>query len=131
MGVARYRTYACSLNLLPRREFDKINLSALQGDHQVVATATRGLVAFRSGRVDEGRASYLQAIEMAGQYEQRLRAMATIYYAREEMLASTTEAIKAMELANDVSKGIKDAVFREVFQRELGSKNEKVSSVPR
>ena len=99
--------------------FDQINLSKVQGAQEVVVTATEGLLAFRSGRVVEGRAHYLRAIEMASQYPRRYKIMASIYYAREEMVAKTVEAAKARELALELSSEVKDADVHKIVEREL------------
>ncbi len=106
--------------------FDQINLSKVLGAQEVVVTATEGLLAFRSGRIAEGRAHYLRAIEMASQYPKRYKIMASIYYAREEMLAKTIEAAKARELALELSSEVKDADVHKVVERELLDTNARI-----
>lgn len=71
--------------------------------------ATAGLIAFRRGSTEEGRALYRQAMDLAkGQQYRKHRAVAAIYLAREEILARSPEAEKAVELANNETRSIKN-----------------------
>ncbi len=112
-----------------QKAFDLIDLSSVEGVHQVVVTATKGLLAFRSGNVIEGRFLYLNAIENASKYFKRLKIMASIYYAREELLARTTEAEKAKRKAFEYSEEVKSKDVRAIVERELGEKTSTSASV--
>lgn len=64
-------------------------------------TATTGLIAFRKGRIHEGRAKYREAIALANQL--RLpdsKAMALGYLTREELLAGTAEGVTMLMEVN-------------------------------
>lgn len=78
-----------SLACLGRIEEAQATLSALasgvpDGETNITLTATRGLVAFRAGRVNEGRLFYDIAIARI-QSNQRLKALAMLHYALEEL----------------------------------------------
>jgi tetratricopeptide (TPR) repeat protein len=104
--------------------FGRIDLLNLPAKLQVPVTATSGLIAFRSGRVAEGRAKYLKAIELAERGGKELQAMAAIYYAREEKLAKTLDAVKARERVLNEIENLESARVRTVFERELGEGTE-------
>ena len=72
-------------------------------DAAIAWTATRGLLAFRGNRVEEGRKLYRDAIELAKR-DERMRAFAAAFLAREEILARTTEARAALTLALEMSR---------------------------
>lgn len=96
-----------------------INEIELAREEEIVVTATKGLIAFRSGNVAKGRADYLKAMELAGNDLKKLRATACIYLAREEYLAQTVEAPKALERALEESKYIRDKDFQAILTREV------------
>jgi tetratricopeptide (TPR) repeat protein len=102
-----------------QKAFGQIDMSKVKGEKLVVVTATKGLLAFRAGKVLEGRSLYLEAIELASEYNQRYKAMAAIYLAREEMRANTIEATKAREIALELSHKLKEADVQAVVDREL------------
>ena len=65
-----------------------------------VLTATRGLVAFRLGHHDEGRALYRDAVELLrARRENDHAALAALMLAREEVLAGTDQASVAYQAA--------------------------------
>jgi tetratricopeptide (TPR) repeat protein len=101
------------------KAFEQIDKTKATGAEQVVLTATRGLLAFRCGRLEEGRSNYLAAIDEASHHFSRLKIMASIYLAREEMLARTPHAKKARENALELAKAVKDADIQQVIDREL------------
>jgi tetratricopeptide (TPR) repeat protein len=70
------------------------------GQPTVALTATHGLVCFRAGLIEEGRALYLKAIESAG-HGTKQRALAALFLAREEILSSTAFAGQALERAEE------------------------------
>ncbi|MGI8837578.1 MAG: tetratricopeptide repeat protein [Pyrinomonadaceae bacterium] len=75
----------------------------------IAIIATAGLIAFRRGSADEGRALYRQAMNMAkAQEHKKQRAIAAIYLAREEILIKSSEAEKAFELANKESRSLNE-----------------------
>lgn len=83
-----------------REYFNQIVRSELALHEKIIVTATEGLLRFREGFPDEGRAMYLQAIETArGPEFQHLRARAAGYLAREELLVQSSDAHKAYERA--------------------------------
>ena len=76
-------------------------------DQREAATllATQGLVAFREGRVNEGRASYSAAVESLARKRDRERAaLAAVFWAREEILAGSEKAAVAVLAAQAAAK---------------------------
>lgn len=66
----------------------------------VALVATRGLLAYRSGRVDEGRNLYRRAMALARTNRRpELEAMAEIMYAREEVSIASPESADAVARA--------------------------------
>jgi len=80
-----------------RRHLAEIELDSLTDEQQRVLTATRGLIAFRSGDISEGRRLYLDTIKRADSIG--LRAIAAVLLAREEILAHTDLASAARAAA--------------------------------
>jgi Tfp pilus assembly protein PilF len=65
---------------------DQIHLSSVENlNNRACLVATRGLAHYRNGQINEGRALYLQAIELA--QDQGFRQLALLNYVREELLA--------------------------------------------
>jgi hypothetical protein len=93
-----------------KEEFDKIERDQVKElSHEIAITATQGLLEFRSGNPLAGRARYTQAIALASGEEFRTsRALASIYLAREELLAQTENALKALELASREIRRLSD-----------------------
>lgn len=80
----------------------------------ITLLATQGLVMFRRGQASEGRLLYEEAIARARQQSlQKYVSLATIYLAREELLADSEEKIKALHRAVDESRkcGDKDLLM--------------------
>ena len=65
---------------------------------KVHLVATRGLLAFRRGKVEEGRVLYLQALEMAA-FDHHLKGMAAIHLALEELRLDPRRGIDAARQA--------------------------------
>jgi tetratricopeptide (TPR) repeat protein len=89
---------------------ESLDLAAsLEGNEhdRALLTATRGLVAFRSGRQEEGRNLYKSAIDQF-RSDNHLIALCTAFWAREEVLAHTEFAEGALSQAESASKRAKD-----------------------
>jgi tetratricopeptide (TPR) repeat protein len=73
-----------------------INIAKLEPGDRIAKLATQGLISFREGRPEEGRALYHQAIDVAAApaYAQ-LKQMAMMYLAFQEIEAGTSLALKA------------------------------------
>ncbi|GAA1650609.1 hypothetical protein GCM10009744_47780 [Kribbella alba] len=73
---------------------------------QAVTEATRGLVDFRSGNTQAGRARYQDSVSTFRRNEDSYRAaLATFLWAREELIAGTPEALNVLEDATKVGSG--------------------------
>lgn len=69
--------------------------------------ATKGLIEFRRGHRDEGRRLYAEAIETFNRPEMsKMRALAAVFLAREELFAKTPEADAASIRAEQFLKGL-------------------------
>lgn len=90
----------------------------------VTWTATRGLVAFRQGKFEEGRRLYLEAIWRSERDGLR-RAYAAAFLAREELIARTGQEAPALAFARKAAQGIDSVALRSLMarleQRMLGS----------
>ncbi len=79
----------------------------MHGDStDITILATRGLISFRKGSIEEGRNLYLRAMELAKQYSiDKYYIHAALYLAREEILAGTEHAsaatLRGMEAARN------------------------------
>lgn len=103
------------------------NIRELAQGMAIIATA--GLIAFRRGSTEEGRALYRQAMDMAkGPEYRKQRAIAAIYLAREETLSGSREAEKAVQLANKEASGINDADVDVILNNVLGQKSQAASA---
>jgi tetratricopeptide (TPR) repeat protein len=82
-----------------------INEAAMADLSTVTLLATKGLVCFRKGMVDQGRGFYLQAMQEARRRGLRKHyALAAAYLAREETIANTSRSAHALEEAVSASK---------------------------
>lgn len=71
----------------------------------VTLMATKGLVCFRKGQTEQGRTLYLRAIELARRrFMYKHAALATVYLAREEVIANTPLKTQALQRAVSESK---------------------------
>ncbi|NUP55821.1 MAG: hypothetical protein HOQ19_08315 [Gemmatimonadaceae bacterium] len=77
---------------------------------KIAWTATDGLIHFRHGRIEAGRVDYERAIEMARVARmQGLRAMATAFWAREEVVANTPRSALILAEARKAEKESTDS----------------------
>jgi tetratricopeptide (TPR) repeat protein len=103
------------------KQLSTIDETSLADLSIVTLLATRGLVCFRKGLVDQGRQFYLQAMEearrrgMAKHY-----ALAATYLAREEMIANTSFRRRALEEAASASRRQSFADVAAVLSRLMG-----------
>jgi tetratricopeptide (TPR) repeat protein len=98
-----------SLNLVDEAqvELEKAKKGSSDTRHQILALANQGLIHYRRGAPDLGRGFYRQALLKAeGKAFERMRAMAAIYYAREELLARAPNSNLVLELAHQEADGI-------------------------
>lgn len=78
-------------------------------DNVIVLTATSGLLAFRTGDAETGRMLYLKAAELASKRKNvRLKAMAGIYLAKEEIQAKSDQISQAIGRAERDYKGLEN-----------------------
>jgi tetratricopeptide (TPR) repeat protein len=83
-------------------ELEKIDRTDITIQENITITATEGLIRFRKGLFEEGRALYRRAIEMARENKEASYVMrALIYLAHEEIYAKTGLAIQALENAEE------------------------------
>jgi hypothetical protein len=86
-----------------RRVFGRIRFRSEDTEEERTALlATRGLIAYRSGRVEEGREGYAAA--MASTKDASIRAVAAIMFAREEIRANTPLGKDAARQAFELEK---------------------------
>lgn len=87
------------------REFALTPLPPAGSREQGTRVATNGLVAFRRGDPDSGRASYSEAKDiLLRAHEPDVAALATLMWAREEINASTPESEGIVRQAVDLAK---------------------------
>lgn len=91
--------------------------SMIDARSRICLTATRGLIAFRSGNLVAGRELYRDAIEMAAG-EPLLRSIAKIYRAIEEVRVGSETAQVLRAEAIDVASGLPSPLNR-VFRDKL------------
>jgi hypothetical protein len=73
------------------------------------------LLQYRNGRPTEGALRYREAIDLARSRKQRrLCALATLFFAREELRANSADALTAVAQAVAESKGLDEADIREL-----------------
>jgi len=91
---------------------------------EICLTATRGLVEFRLGRPEQGRALYQRAINMANSDTLRqLRYVATIYHAIEELRIGSRVALTRQKEGLDAAAKLPEelrAIFVEKLRRAGG-----------
>ncbi len=81
-------------------QLDLVQTGGLSPREHAVVSATRGLIAFRTGQTAEGRRLYDDAInELRREHQDNLAALATVFRAREEVLRGTAEAPAAVKAA--------------------------------
>jgi Tfp pilus assembly protein PilF len=97
------------------RKIDRFNQSI---QDRIITTATEGLIAFRRGKFDIGRALYGQAISLAeGNNEPTLAMKAVAFLAREEVYARTDRAKATFEQAVTRFRGFTSSELDLLFAR--------------
>jgi tetratricopeptide (TPR) repeat protein len=88
---------------------------------EIVIMATQGLINFRRGIPAVGRGLYQTAIEKARRHRlYRTSAIASIYWAREEVLSKSEMADKATQLAVQERDRVSDWDINHIFEIALG-----------
>jgi Tfp pilus assembly protein PilF len=86
-------------------ELRQVHTAALDARELAVFEATQGLVRFRQGQVLDGRRSYQESIAaLVREKEPDLAALATAFWAREEIMARTESADYAAAAAAEMAK---------------------------
>lgn len=99
-----------TLSRLPRTE--------LTPEQETALIATDGLIEYRSGNPEGGRAKYRQAIEFARQHKLPNHLLrATIHYAREELRLNAATAQEAVREASDLARKSTDPNVRLVLSK--------------
>lgn len=109
-----------NLGRIPEAElsFSKINFLDKSIETKIVWNATKGLILFRKGHLEEGRESYKKAIELAsGKDYKEYREAASVYLAREELLANTSYATDAFLFAENECKDSENDFNKAQFVR--------------
>jgi len=121
------RTYAlaCAGRLdEAEKTFSQIDRKDPAGLNDTTYVATKGLLLYRRNEPEAGAFHYLRAIDLAqGPKNRKLRARATLFFAREELRSKSPTAAKAVELAEKASEGINDADVREILARLLAERD--------
>ena len=100
-----------------RAAFARIQRQSLQPETEIVVTATEGLLHFRAGDPERGRALYQKTMEEAGRTQQhRLRALASVFLAREENLTGSDNAAAAVARAAEECMRQPDHVLQTLFE---------------
>lgn len=85
--------------------FIRLDADIEDGRRHGTYLATRGLIAFRSGDLKEGRSSYEAALTVFAKHDlQSARALGAYFLAREEVLARSSLALEALHRANDLAR---------------------------
>jgi tetratricopeptide (TPR) repeat protein len=95
-------------------------VSTTGGDERQNATlsATHGLVQFRLGNLEAGRIGYRKAVEVFDRMRNVSgRALASLYWAREEILSKTSAAPSRLAIAMDNCKAVTSAEILALAQR--------------
>lgn len=87
----------------------KIDTAGLDNRMRVIVQATEGLVWYRKGFPEKGRALYLQAMDMARRSRYRsLMLRAAIFFSREEILSKSDRALETIDTALKLSRNSKE-----------------------
>jgi tetratricopeptide (TPR) repeat protein len=116
-----------SLNRLDEAqdELDKAINAGGETRHEILALADQGLILYRRGAPQIGKDYYREALAKAeGKAFEGMRAMAAIYYAREELLAGSPNAEDALKLAHKVAEGVSVGSVDVAFDRLRGLEKE-------
>ena len=136
---------ACSGRLdKAKQALNAISMHDAALEQKVAVVATTGLIAFREGHTAEGRAKYLEAIELA-ERENLTRHLpaAAIHWALEELRANPNLADEAVRRARELAETVKHPFIRMLVMKlnkqlsaaglspiELESEQDKKESVP-
>jgi tetratricopeptide (TPR) repeat protein len=86
-------------------QFDRVQMGSMTKRDLAIHAATSGLIRFRCGDPCRGRALYRQGIESLHEvHETDLAALATAFWAREELLSGSPQAMKAVSLAVEAAR---------------------------
>lgn len=108
--------------VLAESELDRIDRTSLTAQERIIVTATEGLIRFRKGFLDEGRALYRRAIDVANQNGEPGNALrALVFLAREEINARTELATQTLEKAEKEAKNFHQTQELIVVLRRLTS----------
>ncbi len=89
------------------KEFSKIKKGQFGIPSEVIWLATKGMICFRKFNIVEGRSLYQQAIDRAkGETNKRMRAMASVFFAYEEMRINGEKLTEVYNQALNNSKGL-------------------------
>lgn len=100
-----------------RELFNLIRYRDLNDTWKITVTATGGLLRYKEGAPDEGRALYLSAIELARSKSLLpLSIRASLYLAREEILCDSPFALAAVELVLNELTGYKGTSLADFYQ---------------
>ncbi len=103
-----------------RSQFESIERPAAEAGTEITLVATAGLLEFRSGRVDAGRALYLEAIEAARAAGKRQpAAMAFLHLAEEELKVRSPMASETLRLAEVACVGFSDTSLVAAYLNRL------------
>lgn len=109
-----------------KRWLEKVNWTELDADQLPILTATAGLLKFREGDVEGGRAMYGRAVLQAQKTDgPRVEAVALINLSREEMLAgNNSEASAKLSKARKLAKRAQGADLQTMLARVEASFSE-------
>lgn len=92
-----------------KKWFKKISVQQLSTSSLIAYTATKGLLEFRDGRIEDGRSTYEQAISLANTLQlPKYKALASIFLSREEILSKSGNDLTSFKRAEKYSKDLKD-----------------------
>jgi tetratricopeptide (TPR) repeat protein len=96
----------------------RINRHSLNDETRVLIAATSGLILYRQGNAEAGRAMYQQAISQAASASKKtLEAKAALFLAFEELRSGSPDALTAVERALHLSSADSSADFRLLRER--------------
>jgi tetratricopeptide (TPR) repeat protein len=103
---------------LATEELARLKGATLTDNGRITWYANHGLVAFRSGRIDEARVWYLKAADLAASVENaRYYTTALLYWAREEALRDTAACPELIERVRRKIDPRKDPDFDFILKR--------------
>ena len=109
--------------------FSKMRVSDLNENLRVCKIATDGLIHFRSGNIEQGRKLYLDSIDLAKKYGlDFLVERATLYLAREELIAGIPTAEETFKKGMSISKDTTIPGHSLIKNQVLKLYNEKMKS---